>query len=360
MRRIAREIVSAAALIASRRRFAQAITEEAVRRVFVLALVCALVFLSQAHPVFSGGPGGQTLAPPPAPDYADPASWSALPESGEPAKPVDVFFMHPTTYGTLEFGLNAPITDPAIRAATDGTVADQASAFADCCAVYAPRYRQVSIEVMRMDPEEKERHLAVAEADMLAAFTYYLEHDNKGRPFILAGHSQGSNVTELFLTRHRDLVPDDKLVAAYLPGWTFTAEGLAALGLPLAERPSQTGAIVTWNTVGKGGKSPTILPGALCVNPLTWTTDKAEAPASLDSYARITLNDGRTVRIEHFTPARINDAGGLEIPRPAIEDQLRMGLGEAIYHRYDYAFFYGNIAQNAKARCEAWLGAHGN
>jgi len=295
----------------------------------------------------------------PAPDYADAANWSALPDNpARPPKPVDVFFMHPTTYGSDAFGMNAPVTDPGIRAETDATVADQASAFAECCNVYAPRYRQVSIKVLGMPKDKQKQYLSLGVRDMRAAFTHYLVQYNKGRPFILAGHSQGSNVAKLFLTRHRDMVPDAKFVAAYLPGWTFTQNDLKAMRLPLAKTPTQTGALVVWNTVGKGGKSPTLLPGALCVNPLTWTTDKAEAPASLDSYARIPLADGTTLTLENFTPARINEAGGLEIPTPAIVDKLSMAMGPEVYHRYDYAFFYGNIAANAKARCDAWLSKH--
>ncbi len=291
-----------------------------------------------------------------APDYANEESWSRIATS--PDKPVDVFFMHPTTYGTLDFGYNAPIDDPGIRAETDGTVQAQASVFEKSCNIFAPRYRQVSMAVLSMDQKTQDQRLGIAMGDMLRAFTYYLEHYNNGRPFILAGHSQGSNVTKLFLRKYRDMIPDDKLVAAYLIGWTFTREDLAQLRLPLAESPDRTGALVTWNTVGKGGVSPTIRPGALCVNPLTWTADAGEAPAALDSYALIELKDGSTVKKEHFTPARINEEGGLEIPAPAIEDQLNMAMGKAVYHRYDYAFFYGNLVENAAARCQAWLKSH--
>ena len=255
----------------------------------------------------------------------------------------------------MQFGFNAPIDDPAINAVTDGTVQSQASVFQENCNVYAPRYRQMSIEVLGMDETSRDKYLAIAEADMLRAFTYYLEHYNQGRPFILAAHSQGSNVVKRFLADHRDLVPDDRLVAAYLIGWTFTGDDLKRLRLPLAETPEQTGALITWNTIGNGGKSPVLLPGALCVNPLTFTAAPGEAPASLNSYALIDLKDGSIVKKPHFTSARINAEGGLEIPTPAIEGDLEMGMGKAVYHHYDYAFFYGNLVENVVARCKAWL-----
>jgi hypothetical protein len=90
--------------------------------------------------------------PPPAPDYAEPRSWSALPEredAGDLAPPgvpavdqrraaVDVFYVHPTTYVGGRW--NAPVGDPALDDATDRVAtAIQATAFNGCCAVYAPR-----------------------------------------------------------------------------------------------------------------------------------------------------------------------------------------------------------------------------
>jgi hypothetical protein len=285
-------------------------------------------------------------------DYSKEASWCVLTKT--PQKRFDVFFVHPTTYGTTKFGMNAPIGDKDIIAETDDTVLSQSSVFKNDCNIYAPRYRQMSIAALSMDDKKRAPYLALAVNDVLAAFKYYLKHYNNGRPFIIAAHSQGSNISLCILKKHRDLVRDDQLVAAYLPGWTFTHQDLKQIKIPLAEKPDQVGAVITWNTIGKGGKSPTLLPGAKCVNPLSWTTTTKEQSASLNLGAVIELTDGTTIQIEHFTSARINQAGGLEIPTPAIENKLDMRMGKAIYHRYDYAFFHGNIAQNVAARCEAW------
>ena len=62
---------------------------------------------------------------------------------------------------------------------------------------------------------------------MADAFHYYMDHDNQGKPFILAGHSQGAKaVIELL---KREMTPDisRKLIATYAIGYTVTSEELA-------------------------------------------------------------------------------------------------------------------------------------
>lgn len=288
-----------------------------------------------------------------APDYSSSACWSI--QSVDSDKPIDVFFMHPTTYDTTSDGFNASLTNETVNRETDADVLSQASVFDQDCNIYAPRYRQMSIEVLSMDEGEKDRYLSVAIDDMLAAFTYYLENLNDGRPYILASHSQGSNVTLEFLRKHRHLVDTDKLVAAYTIGWTITDEDLKQIDLPLAVMPTQTGGIITWNTIGQGGESPTLFPGARCINPLSWTATTDNQPAELNLGAIIELTDGTIDTIDHFTSACINEQGALVIPTPAIVDDLSMSMGEEVYHRYDYAFFYNNLVENVAARCNAWL-----
>ena len=147
----------------------------------------------------------------------------------------------------------------------------------------------------------------------------------------------------------------DKLAAAYTIGWTITDEDLKQLDLPLAVMPTQTGGIITWNTIGQGGESPTLLPGARCINPLSWTATTDNQSAELNLGAIIELTDGTIATIDHFTSACINEQGGLVIPTPTIVGDLSMGMGEEVYHRYDYAFFHNNLVENVAARCNAWL-----
>ena len=58
--------------------------------------------------------------------------------------------------------------------------------------------------------------------DVREAFRYYLEHFNGGRPFVLAGHSQGARcVLELLKEEMNDSLYG-RLVAAYVVGYRIT------------------------------------------------------------------------------------------------------------------------------------------
>ncbi|MCP3967609.1 MAG: DUF3089 domain-containing protein [Lentisphaerae bacterium] len=287
-----------------------------------------------------------------APNYSKTQNWARLPE--KISKVYDVFYVHPTTYMSSEDGTNASLSNKKVNAATDQTVERQATVFEPTCNIFAPRYRQASIKVLGMSKQKRDDYLSVGVIDMHKAFTYYMKHYNKGRPFILASHSQGSNVTLNFLRKYRSLINADRLIAVYMIGWTVTKEDLEKIKLPLAETADQTGAIIIWNTIGKNGKSPVLSKDALCVNPLNWKTDHSNQPKSKNIYARILLKNGKYLKIPHFTSAQIGDNGGLIIPAPSIINKLMMEMGPEVYHGYDYDFFYGNLVENAKVRCKAW------
>ncbi|WP_421901440.1 DUF3089 domain-containing protein [Maridesulfovibrio sp.] len=294
------------------------------------------------------------------PDYSKDKFWSIKDENIK--HKVDVFFVHPTTYGPPANGrLIADLNDQKLNHVTDrDTVQWITAAYAGSCNVFAPRYRQMNIEVLQMDDQHLQEYLKTPVADIEAAFKYYLNNLNNGRPFILASHSQGSFVLQTLLRNKPKLLDKNKLVAAYMPGWTFTNQDLHDLGLKLSEKPEQTGCLITWNTIGPDGISPTIKNGARCVNPLSWNTATDEFPASMNIKAKIFLSPGKKLLIKNFTAARINEAGALEIPTPKgeVAKQLNMSLGKEVYHRYDYDFFFYNVQKNVKQRCEAYLKRH--
>ena len=68
-------------------------------------------------------------------------------------------------------------------------------------------------------------------ADLFAALDFYFEHLNRGRPFILAGHSQGSQMMTYVLTEYMEEHPEyyERMVAAYALGYSITKQLLALL-----------------------------------------------------------------------------------------------------------------------------------
>ncbi len=318
----------------------------------------------------------------PAPDYADAKNWAALPsspgltalvpkgvEAAAANPPVDVFFIHPTGY--LSGGdWNSPM-DPntTTEENTRWMMANQAGVYNGCCAIYAPRYRETSIyryvDGVAPDIVIKARDLAYSDVDR--AFTYFLDHYSKGRPFIIASHSQGTEHGFRLLSERIDGTPLAKrLVAAYLTGFQITDKDAASLkSVHVCASAGDTGCFVHWATFGEGGTPKFRTQDKLvCVNPLSWKRDGGMADKSLNAGAQPI--DGQ------FTPNFLgSDApkgivfGPLAAPLPhwtwadcrngvlIVADQSgtefgRMDLGGRNYHGLDYALFAMTCARTPR------------
>lgn len=323
----------------------------------------------------------------PAPDYADARNWAALPSSpgltalvpkgveGPAANaPVDVFFIHPTGY--LSGGdWNSPM-DPntATEENTRWMMANQASVYNGCCAIYAPRYRETSIyryvDGVAPDIASKARDLAYSDVDR--AFTYFLDHYSKGRPFIIASHSQGTEHGFRLLRERIDGTPLAKrLVAAYLIGFQITDKDAAALKtVHVCASADDTGCFVLWATVGEGATAKLGDKGKLvCVNPLSWKRDGGMADKSLNGGAvpisgkftpnflgsdapKGTVFGPLGAPLAHWTWAACRD-GLLTVADQSGTQFGSMDMGGKNYHGLDYALFAMNLRENAKARVAA-------
>ncbi len=170
--------------------------------------------------------------------------------------------------------------DPAranMRAAAQATIDTQAVVFEGQANIYAPIYRQMNLAGLGLSDVDAAPLQEIVHEDVWRALTYYLKHENNGRPFYLAGHSQGSMIlTDLMLEHWGTIGVEKQLVAALLLGWSLTPVDLAAHPeVRMCERPDQTGCVISYNTMATGRQSvaPTLKAGALAVNPLSWAMD---------------------------------------------------------------------------------------
>ena len=307
---------------------------------------------------------------PPAPDYAVLDSWAAHPDKEDKAdmipRPlrkmttdlatkVDVFFLHPTIFTETpedKYVWNAALSNDKMNKEVDNsTIKLQASIFNQAGKIYAPRYRQAHLRSF-FNPHTKEgdKALALAYEDVKKAFLYYLEHNNNNRPFILAGHSQGSrHLKQLMkeLVDGKDL--QKQLVAAYIVGWGVDKETFEHI--PLGTEASQTGCYLTWRTYNKGYVPEWIAKNDACVNPLTWTAES--------TYADYKQNDGAILRNLNIVRKRLFDA---EVHGPVLwvgKPNIIFGklLQRNNYHVGDYNLFYLNVRKNAILRAESYLKA---
>jgi hypothetical protein len=96
------------------------------------------------------------------------------------------------------------------------------------------------------------------------------------------------------------------------------------------------------------------LPPAIPVNPLSWSTGGALAPASENLGAVIFDAQGHRQTLAHFASAQNRDGGLVVAPKdPGILTDLPFGPG--VYHAYDYNLFYMNLKANAARRIGAFL-----
>jgi len=381
-------------------------------------VVLAFAYCLSLQPLLARG--SEAVRPEPT-DYAQAINWMVLPQADAPgaAQAVDVFFVYPTTYSydrktgpalTSEWspGWNQSLAqayaDPIIKYQVESKIGVFAKAGAR---VYVPYYRQASgFDVLnsvlwQSTPQfanAANQAMQVAYSDVSAAFDFYLAHDNKdangrSRPFILAGHSQGSNLL-LYLLQDKFKDPELRklLVAAYIIGWSVTSddmksypESLAHVGI-CGER-TQTGCIVSYNTQQTPGdwsqlaepwrgKMELVRKNAYSVNPLTWT---ATGPGDVEEAAPATANLGAVFfkgslpganpelfaaspryEVNYYTGAQSNN-GALVIdptalPAPANYQNFFAPYNTlpGWYHGYDYSFFYRNIEQNVIDRIQAY------
>lgn len=325
-------------------------------------------------------------ATPPAPDYADNAAWAALPGTDNPTNaappgetvtdpktaPVDVFFIYPTSFFSPT-QWNAAIDDGATNKRTDeGSLRNQASAFNGCCAIYAPRYRQMSFRGFINHTPAADQAMDVAYSDVKRAFQYYLAHYNHGRPFIIAGHSQGARQARTLLADMIDGTRLQKrLVAAYVVGnWMDEDWFKARKTLRPCERADDTGCVLTWSSVLEGSDATKLrwdfvqrsgyAPVAadhryVCTNPLSWSQSSELAPASENLGGWVYGRGDKPLPVEPNLVSARCDNGALLVSDPPGVVWHALVLPGGNYHDYDYQLAYMNIRVNAETRVQAFL-----
>ncbi|MGD0192125.1 MAG: DUF3089 domain-containing protein [Rhizomicrobium sp.] len=327
-----------------------------------------------------------------APDYANPVNWAALPANpgltayvpqGVAAATrdsgVDVFFVHPT--GEMDGGdWNSPMNpNSQTEENTHWMMANQASVFNGCCAIYAPRYREATIiTYISATPDIRKKTMDLAYGDVDRAFTYFLEHYSRGRPFIIASHSQGTFHAFRLLRERIDGTPlAQRLVAAYLIGGDIRDhEADAMKTIHVCNSATDIHCVIHWATWGENPKPRYEDRGKLvCVNPLNWMRDGRLAPASAHR-GGVPASGRFQIRLWiSEVPASGVVFAPLAAPVPnwtwaecrggllTVADQdagpfSHMDLGGRNYHGLDYPLFAMDLRDNAIARVTAYKAAN--
>ena len=303
------------------------------------------------------------------PDYSRKDCWLSFPEI---TRDVDTFYIYSTTYVEMSHEEGAPdfaaLDNPEMIIGAKGEYVTNASAFEDSTNVFSPYYRQCGMryagEIRKKTGNIDSALSGIPYEDISAALDYFFENCNNGRPFIIAGHSQGAGMVKYVLKHYFKEHPEyyKRMVAAYVIGFSVTKDDLAENPhLKFAAGESDTGVIISWNAEGKKNvetkaHNVVVMPGAISINPLNWKLDDTYAPAS--------ENLGSLVPNEKTGEYEIGDAGAdaqVVLERGVVltnanfaPSEMTDYFGPQSYHEDEYNLYYNNIRDNAAKRIAAY------
>ena len=106
-----------------------------------------------------------------------------------------------------------------------------------------------------------------------------MTHYNAGRPFILAGHSQGAKAVIELLKHTITPRQHDNMIAAYAFGFSVCDQELEQYPMLRPARDSvDCGVLICYNSVSAPeAVSPLFRDNVICINPLNWHTDTTYA-----------------------------------------------------------------------------------
>jgi hypothetical protein len=191
---------------------------------------------------------------------------------------IDCFYVYPTVSDQ-----KAPVASLRIDPEERSIALFQAARYSQHCRVFAPMYRQVTIQGLGDPAKVTDADRALGYTDVRAAWRTYLKKYNRGRGVVLISHSQGTRVLRQLVTEEIDPKPAARrrLVSALLLGGNvLVKKGRDAGGdfkhVRACRAATQVGCVVAYSTFdepvpadSRFGRPPADQPGTevLCVNP---------------------------------------------------------------------------------------------
>lgn len=254
-----------------------------------------------------------------APDYAKPVNWLCLPGRTDVCTtPLGTTVLNPNGYGSTGkstvakgAGVDCFVVYPTIsrdagmnsdlvpgEAEEKLMTSIQFARFASACKIYAPMYRSMTLGAVAAAAAGADvtQPAMLAYGDVRAAWKEYLAKHNKGRPYVLLGHSQGSLMLQQLIANEIEGKPEARrMKLAIIPGFNLLVPQGKLVGgtlktTPVCSRPGQTGCVLTWASFRENNVPPA---GAIfgiadkpgmtvaCTNP---ARPGATGWVSLDSY----------------------------------------------------------------------------
>lgn len=283
---------------------------------------------------------------PSAPDYADSTQWFMADRQGE----ADVFYIISTETGDHMIGNDtshyADTHDAYQRSRMRHEMYAVDSFYSGRFNYYSPYYRQASIQSW-VSEELAYSRLPLAMDDCIRSWEYYLAHYNQGRPFVLAGFSQGAVAVMEIMRRMPDSVAA-RFVAAYIIGYKVTAHDTATCRLLRpATGATDTGVTICFNSAKSPECEIDLVSGGNLygINPVNWRTDTVSTPFVLYGKKQ---ND---TLFAHYDPeSRMVLVDGYKNNKP-----MPVFGVPGNYHHMELKFYYPYIRKNIADRVDAYF-----
>jgi hypothetical protein len=302
-------------------------------------------------------------------DYSQKSCWFKYPEI---TKEFDTFYIYSTVY----FGVGdgdpdyATLDNAEMLEGVKIEHAIKSSVFEESTNVFIPYYRQAGLKIEAeawMNNGEIDTPLLAGSpyGDITDALDYYFKNINGGRPFFIAGHSQGAAILRLVLKGYFKEHPEyyKRMVAAYAIGYSITKDDLEANPhMKFATGETDTGVIISWHAEGpKNVEANAPIPnlviqkGGISINPLNWKRDETYAPASMNLGSIVIDETGATEIRDIGADAQVSLARGTVVTNAkAVPNEMTDLAGPQSYHQDDYSIFYNNIKDNVAKRSAAF------
>ena len=314
----------------------------------VMAAACLMLAACGATPA---RPVSDAL--PNEPDYSDSTQWYMNDRGGQ----ADLFYIISTETGdyTRSEGALCHYADTyndSVRGPLRGEMTGVDHLLSGNLNYYSPYYRQCSLQSYASDSLTQAR-MPLPTGDVRRAFNYYLEHLNQGRPFILAGYSQGAIIL-LELLKEIDDSAINRMIAAYVIGATVSDDDARHPHIMAARRADDTGVTICYNSVRDAGCAlPHFEYSAMAINPVNWRTDDTPATLTTEPSPHIPADrqqkDRLTVRLDPTTRLLFVDGyTGTDYVLPLIGK-------EGCYHSREVWLYREQLRLNMALRADSFL-----
>ena len=305
--------------------------------------------------------------------YADSSNWVICDAQKNDAE-YDVFYVYPTLAGKAKTPEMEWKNNPNLQKKIIGFAKAQTyGIFGKNVRVFSPYVHQLTyasvMSIMKKRPLTQAEWKAFERGmkGTLDAFQYYLKHYNRGRPYILLGHSQGSMDLYYLLKNCPEIKVKNGFVVSYMAGLPHCRAEQIGRDFGTRIKPAQNaddlGVITVWNTQNAAADASFMAgKGTYCINPLNWRTDGT--PAGREQHLGAYFYDYRTGKVTEKSKmfgARVDSARGVlivDLPSDSVWDAKGF-MGKGIFHMNDVWFFAGNLRANAEHRVRLWKKEYG-